>query len=146
MPCQPAHSIYQPLAKAKPAAERQEMHHPAVTSLAMALYMPHSCSAQLIRGITHVENRALAVLPHALVLEHARVDARVLALDLQPRARRHGVNDIVVVAVRAVLVALVELAPVLAKALFALFARKYLKAPRSSAMLGEHSTVETPWK
>lgn len=59
---------------------------------------------------------------HPLVPDHPVVDAHVLGLDRQRGLGRHGVEDKVVIAVRAVLVGLLELLRVLAETLLALLA------------------------
>lgn len=61
---------------------------------------------------------------HPLVLQHARILPHILALDLQPRLGLHSLDQKVVVAVRAVFVALVKLGHVFAEALFAFLARE----------------------
>jgi hypothetical protein len=90
--------------------------------------------------ILDIEYGAHVLLPLALVLDHPVVDSGVLSLDVQRGLWRQGVQDEVVVAVRAVFVAaprlanvppkaqsaasvpVLELACVLAEGLFALFA------------------------
>lgn len=64
------------------------------------------------------------VVLDALVLEHAVVHAGVLTLDTERGLGDDGLEDEVVVAVRAVLVGLLELLRVLAEALLALLARE----------------------
>lgn len=81
-------------------------------------------SAQLVGVVLHVEYGPPAGVLDAVVLEHAVVDAGVLALDAQGGLGDDGVDDEVVVAVRAVLVGLLEGLGVLAEALLALLAGK----------------------
>jgi hypothetical protein len=70
-----------------------------------------------------VEERAALLFADAVVLEHAGVDAHVLALYLESGFGRDGVQNKVVVAVGAILVGLVVFVGiVLAEALFALLA------------------------
>ena len=104
-----------------------------------------SASSEPVGCILDVEDGAHVLLPLALVLDHPVVDSGILALDVQRGLWRQGVEDEVVVAVRAVLVAaprsanvgpgmwlwdaerhvpVLELAGVLAEGLFALFADK----------------------
>jgi hypothetical protein len=59
---------------------------------------------------------------HSVVLDHAVVNAHVVALDRYRCLGRLGIDHKVVVAVRAVLIGLLKLLSVLAEALFALLA------------------------
>lgn len=79
-------------------------------------------SAQLIGIVLYVEYGPPLEVLDTVVLEHAVVDAGVLALDAQGGLGDDGVDDEVVVAVRAVLVGLLEDLGVLAEALLALLA------------------------
>lgn len=79
---------------------------------------------QFISIALDVEYRPLLVVLDAFVLEHAGVHAGVLPLDAQGGLGHDGLEDEVVVAVRAVLVGLLELLRVLAEALAALLARE----------------------
>lgn len=65
------------------------------------------------------------IFAHAVVLEHPGILSQILTLNLEAGLRGDGVEDKVVVAVGAVLVAVVKLLDVLAEALFALFAGKH---------------------
>jgi hypothetical protein len=76
-------------------------------------------------NLLEIPQRLRPVVSFTLILEHACILAHIIALDLQSRLRRDGLEDKVVVAVGAVLVALVKLLDVLAEALFALFAGKH---------------------
>ena len=62
--------------------------------------------------------------PNPLILQHPTINPRILSLHLQRRLRLLRLNDKVVIAVRAVLVAILELLRVLAEALLALLARE----------------------
>lgn len=75
-------------------------------------FSPRS-SSQPVGRILDVEDGALVLLPLPLVLDHAVVDAGILALDVQRGLGGEGVEDEVVVAVRAVLVAVSPSAPCL---------------------------------
>ena len=86
-------------------------------------------SAQPIRRVLDIEYRSLRLGPHALILEHPRIHPGVLALDLQRRLGRHGVPDEVIVAMRAVLIAVLKLLGVFSEALLAFLARKDLRIP-----------------
>ena len=79
---------------------------------------------QLIRISLYIEYRPLPSILDAVILQHAVVDPRVLAFDTQRGLGDDGLDDEVVVAVRAVLVGLLELLRVLAEALLALLARE----------------------
>jgi hypothetical protein len=99
----------------------------ATTGIASNIHDTLAPLTQLIWCIPHVENRPVSLLSHSLVLEHSGVDARILAFNLQPRLRREGIEDEVVVAVRAVLITVLELTAVFAEALLALLAGEGLR-------------------
>ena len=96
-----------------------------ITYITKPTYFPplvsHS-SPQLIRIILQVEYRPLRIPLDPVVLDHPVVDPRVLALDRQSRLGHHGIEHKVVIAVRAVLVGLLELLSIFAEALLALLA------------------------
>ncbi len=60
----------------------------------------------------------------ALIPQHPTINPHIIALHLQPRLRFLGLDHEMVVAVRAVLVAILKLLHVLPEALLALFARE----------------------
>lgn len=122
------------------------LHHLLSTHLAFihpSIHPPihssiYSHSAQLIRIRRRIEDGdpPVAVLLDAVVLEHLVVDAGVVALDGEGGLRDGGVEHEVVVAVRAVLVGLLELLRVLAEALLALLAReRHLEGPQQLVRL-----------
>lgn len=78
-----------------------------------------SCSLQLI-----IPYCQIWLWFHAFVLDHPSIFSDILSLHFQSRLWLLRLNHEVVVAVRAVLVAVLELVHILTKALFALFARK----------------------
>lgn len=100
--------------------------------------MPLPPSAQLIRfgrGVEDGDAPGGGGLD-AVVLEHLAVDAGVVALDGEGGLGDGGGEDEVVVAVRAVLVGLLELLRVLAEALAALLAReRHLERPQQLVRL-----------
>lgn len=83
-----------------------------------------------------IEDSAALVVLDALVLDHAAIEAGVVALDGEGGLGDGGVDDEVVVAVGAVLVGLLELLGVLAEALAALLAReRHLERPQQIVRL-----------
>jgi hypothetical protein len=87
-------------------------------------YFPPFHQVDPIGLALYVEYGPPLVVLDALVLEHTIVHAGVLALDAERGLRDDGLEDEVVIAVRAVLVGLLELLRVLAEALLALLARE----------------------
>ena len=81
-------------------------------------------SAQSLLDSFDIKYRRDLLPPHSIILQHPRIDPHIFALYLQLHLRGQSINDKVVVAVRAVLVALVKFLRVFAEALFALFAGK----------------------
>ena len=61
--------------------------------------------AQPVSGVPDIEYRSLLLPPEAVVFQHPRVDPSILSFDFQARFGRDGVNDEVVVAMRAVFIA-----------------------------------------
>lgn len=86
------------------------------------------CLAQLIGVFIRVKyqllKHLLALLLEPLISYHSAVDSGVLTLDLEFWLGCHGVEDEVVIAVRAVLVRFLKLLDVFAEALLALLARE----------------------
>ena len=82
--------------------------------------------AKFIWRILDIKYTPFWSLTCAFILEHARVQARILSFDLQPCLGRHSVEDKVVVAMRAVFVRLFELAAILAEAFLAFLASEDL--------------------
>lgn len=62
---------------------------------------------------------------NTVILEHSGIFPHILALDFQPCLGLLGFQNVVIVAVRAVLVAILVLTHVFAEHLFALFAREH---------------------
>lgn len=81
-------------------------------------------STQSLACLFQVPDGLLLFLAYTLVLDETSVLSYILALDLQSSLRCLCFEDKVVVAVRAVFVALFKLLDVLAESLFALFARE----------------------
>ena len=81
-------------------------------------------STQSLAGLFQVPDGLLLFLAHTLVLDKTSVLSDILALDLQSSLWCLCFKNKVVVAVRAVLVALFKLLNVLAESLFAFFACK----------------------
>ncbi len=84
----------------------------------------HRLLTQLVHVSRRIEYRAPALLSRPIILEQLAIHAHIVTLDRQRGLRRLGVDDKVVVTVGAVLVAVVKLLGVLAKALFAFLAGK----------------------
>lgn len=81
-------------------------------------------SAQLVGITLDIEYRPMLVVLDTVVLEHAVVHAGILALDAERRLGDDGLENEVVIAVRAVLVGLLKFLRILAEALLALLARE----------------------
>jgi hypothetical protein len=81
-------------------------------------------STQSLAGLFQVPDGLLLFLALTLVLDETRILSDILTLDLQSGMWRLCFEDKVVVAVRAILVALVKLLNIFAESLFALFASK----------------------
>lgn len=81
---------------------------------------------QLIRRLLNIKNRPQLLPPNPLILQHPIINPRILAFNFQHRLRRDGFQHEVVVAVRAVLVALFEFLGILAKGFFAFLAGECL--------------------
>jgi len=95
----------------------------SITSLAPP---PLPQSPQPIRPLRHIPPFHAALLPpNPLILNHPSIPPNILPLKLHKRPRHLRLDDEMVVAVRAVLVALVPLLRVLAEALLALLAREH---------------------
>lgn len=86
--------------------------------------MPPSSSTQSSRLTLIVPHSRDLLLLHTLVSDHPRILPDILTLNLQARLGLHSLEEEVIVAVWAVLVALLESLDVLAEALLALFARE----------------------
>ena len=62
-------------------------------------------SSQSIRGIFDIENRSLLLVLHSIIFKHARVHTGILTLKLEGWRWCLGVENEVIVTVRAILVA-----------------------------------------
>jgi len=85
---------------------------------------PSKLSTQLVCLLVWIEDAPQFLLPCSLVLEHLVVNANIVALDGEGGLGGLCLNDEVVVAVWAVLVAFLKLLRVFAEDLSALFAGK----------------------
>ena len=85
---------------------------------------PLPCSSQLIRFRRRIKNSPSLLILNALILNHTIINTNVIALDGKRGLGDRSLEDEVVVAVRAVLVGLLELLRVLAETLAALLARE----------------------
>lgn len=82
-------------------------------------------STQSLTGLFQVPNGLHFFLAHTIILDKTSILSDILTLDLQSCLWRLCFENKVVVAVRTVLVALLELLNILAESLFALFAGEY---------------------
>lgn len=81
-------------------------------------------SSQLVSILVRVEDGSQTALLLPVVLEHLAVHSHIVALDGQSSLGGLGIDNEVVIAVRAVFVGLFELGGILSEALLALFAGK----------------------
>lgn len=81
-------------------------------------------SSKSIRGILNIENRSLLLALYPIILEHASVYARILTLKLEGWRWCFGIENEVVVTVRAILVTVFEFLGVFSKALLAFLTGK----------------------
>lgn len=75
-----------------------------------------------MRSILDIENSPQLLGLDPIVLEHPAINPRVLALELQPSLWRYSFQHIVIIAVRAVFVAVLKLLGVFAESFLALLA------------------------
>lgn len=87
-----------------------------------SVHTPHSTHP--LTSLLQTPNSLRPLLSLPLILQHPRIFPDIISLDLQSSVRGDCLEDEMVVAVGAVLVALVKLLDVLAEALFAFLAGK----------------------
>lgn len=86
-----------------------------VISYSEQCHLKARSSSKFLRGILDIENRSLLFALYPIVFEHASVDASILTLKLESWGWRFGIENEVVVAMRAILVTARNVQPVTKK-------------------------------
>ena len=89
-----------------------------------ALIPPAALLTQLVWRLLNIEDtpKLIVCSPDSLIFQHSSVDSSVFSLDLQHCLWLHGLQDVVIIAMRAVFIGVLELVGVLAEALLAFLA------------------------